>query len=471
VDAGAVRKIGPRLYTPNMTDPPEVVIRRNLWRVVGLLIPGALIGYRTAFRGAPSVDGSVFVVGKGRQTIDLPGHRIQMVPGPGPLEGDHLLEEGIILASRPRAILECLRLTRRRKYDSRGLTRAAIEEYLESELRIGGEERIIQIYDHARVLAERLDATAAFRALDAMIAALLGRSPDQPAPAIPQAPEEPFDSERIALFQVLHAALARWPERSRPDRHPDDRDFAHLAFFDAYFSNLISGTEFEVGEAHAIVFGWLVSQSRPREAHDLLATFHLVGSRPAMSRGLRDAATLAEYLTRVQSTHAELMAERPDKRPGELRADEVGAGDTTSVRPELIRGTLLQAFELARGLATPFARAAMLAFVLTEVRPFDAGNGRLARALMNAELIAGGERRILIPTDHAEEYLSALRRLSQTGDTPPYLHLLDRAQEYTAAIDFTDYDRALAVLRETGAFEGVGAELRLELGDWMADGG
>ena len=105
VQAGTVRKIGPRLYTPNMTDPPDVIVRRNLWRVVGLLIPGAVVGYRTGFRGAPSVDGSVFVVGKGRQTIDLPGHRIQMVPGPGPLDGDQHLQDGVTIASRPRAIL------------------------------------------------------------------------------------------------------------------------------------------------------------------------------------------------------------------------------------------------------------------------------------------------------------------------------------------------------------------------------
>jgi len=466
VRAGTARKIGPRLYTWNVTDSPEVIVRRNLWRVIGLLMPGVVVGYRTAFRVAPSVGGSVFVVGNGRQTLELPGHRVQVIPGPGPLEGDQPLQEGVVLASRPRAILESLRLTRRRKHDSRGVSRAAIGEYLEHELRAGGEARLERIRDEARALAPHLDAEKAFRALGAIMDALLSErriedaSPEERehhAPAAPVAAPteaEPSDAHRVELFQALHAALGEWLVRPRPDRLPVEQDFAHLAFFDAYFSNLIEGNEFEVGEAHAIVFGGHISQTRPQETHDVLATFHLVGSRAAMSRGLADAASPEEYVTRVRAAHAQLMAARADKRPGEFRAVTSEAGHTTFVQPELVPRTLLRGIEIARSLAAPFARAALLMFVLTEVHPFDDGNGRLSRALMNAELISGGERRILIPIDRQGEYLTGLGTLSQTGDPEAYLQFLDRAQEYTAAIDFTDYHRALAVLRETNAFEG-----------------
>jgi hypothetical protein len=34
VKAGRLRKIGPMLYTPNMTDPPDAIVRRNLWQIV-----------------------------------------------------------------------------------------------------------------------------------------------------------------------------------------------------------------------------------------------------------------------------------------------------------------------------------------------------------------------------------------------------------------------------------------------------
>lgn len=41
--------------------------------------------------------------------------------------------------------------------------------------------------------------------------------------------------------------------------------------------------------------------------------------------------------------------------------------------------------DLRPRLDMPFARAARLMFLITEVRPFSGGNGRLARAIMNAE--------------------------------------------------------------------------------------
>jgi Fic family protein len=41
-------------------------------------------------------------------------------------------------------------------------------------------------------------------------------------------------------------------------------------------------------------------------------------------------------------------------------------------------------------------------FLISEVHPFDDGNGRVARAFMNAELVAAGHCRILIPSDAPE---------------------------------------------------------------------
>ena len=41
VKNGKARKIGPALYTRNMVDPPDTIVRRNLWPIVGLLVPGA----------------------------------------------------------------------------------------------------------------------------------------------------------------------------------------------------------------------------------------------------------------------------------------------------------------------------------------------------------------------------------------------------------------------------------------------
>ena len=54
VKAGKLRKLASRLYTRNLTDPPEAVVKRNLWHIVAAYFPGALIVDRTALENAPA---------------------------------------------------------------------------------------------------------------------------------------------------------------------------------------------------------------------------------------------------------------------------------------------------------------------------------------------------------------------------------------------------------------------------------
>jgi len=54
--------------------------------------------------------------------------------------------------------------------------------------------------------------------------------------------------------------------------------------------------------------------------------------------------------------------------------------------------------------------------------------------MMNAELVAAGEERIIIPTVYRANYLSALKALSQAGRPEPLIRVLDYAQKWTAAI-------------------------------------
>ncbi len=71
---------------------------------------------------------------------------------------------------------------------------------------------------------------------------------------------------------------------------------------------------------------------------------------------------------------------------------------------------------------------------------------------MNAELVAEGECRILIPTVFRNNYLMALRALSQNRLVKPLVQTLDFAQRYTGAIDFSALDRARAEFERTNAF-------------------
>src|SRR3546814_19076936 len=66
-------RIGPKLYTKNLVDPPEQIVRRHLWPLVADYVPGALVADRTALENVPAPDGSIFVVAERARDIELPG--------------------------------------------------------------------------------------------------------------------------------------------------------------------------------------------------------------------------------------------------------------------------------------------------------------------------------------------------------------------------------------------------------------
>src|ERR1039458_493308 len=106
VRAGNARKLGPALYTRNMRDAPEAIVLRNLWPIVRLLMPGAVVSHRTAFENRAAPDGSVFLSGAYPRQIALPGIVLRQVKGQGPVPGDMPYLGTLYLASRPRAFLE-----------------------------------------------------------------------------------------------------------------------------------------------------------------------------------------------------------------------------------------------------------------------------------------------------------------------------------------------------------------------------
>lgn len=93
--AGELRKIGPRLYTRNVDEPPESLVRRSWQRIVALYFPGAVIVDRSAFEASPAGDGSLFIdVGPTytrRQPVKLPGLTLLTAPRGRPGARRHAL--------------------------------------------------------------------------------------------------------------------------------------------------------------------------------------------------------------------------------------------------------------------------------------------------------------------------------------------------------------------------------------------
>ena len=154
----------------------------------------------------------------------------------------------------------------------------------------------------------------------------------------------------------------------------------------------------------------------------------------------------------LKARHAAIMEGRPDRRPGAFKETENRAGATVFVAPDLVMGTLAQGFDLYRSLETPFQRAVFMKFLIAEIHPFADGNGRTARTMMNAELLAAAEERIVVPTVYRANYLSALKALSQTGRAEPLIRMLDYAQKWTAAVDWRSVEETRRQLDACNAF-------------------
>jgi fido (protein-threonine AMPylation protein) len=122
------------------------------------------------------------------------------------------------------------------------------------------------------------------------------------------------------------------------------------------------------------------------------------------------------------------------------------------VHPEEVEGTLRAGWAVTDTLDDPFHRAVMMAFVVAEVHPFDDGNGRISRIMMNAELSAGGQCRIVIPSVYRHDYLGALGALTHNARPDALVSVLAFAQRWTSQVDWSDRLHADADLESTNAF-------------------
>ena len=451
---GRLRKLATRLYTRNLDDSPDDIVRRNLWSIVAGYFPGALVADRTALELRPASDGSVCMISPRGTDIELPGVVLRPRRGASPQEDDRpFMNQGLYLCSPARAYLDNLYPSRARGGRvPRTLARKDIEARLEQLMASAGIDACNRLRDDARRIAEEIGRTAQSAELDRIVGALAGtgdaRLTDRRARA--RAHGRAYDGNRVSLFEDLFAALRQSPVPTLRPRARDGIGNATLAFFEAYFSNYIEGTEFEVEEAADIVFQGRIPQHRPADAHDILGVWRIVSDQSEMRRTPETAADLIEILRR---RHAVALGGRPESFPGRFKTIPNRVGATVFVAPDAVLGTLEKGFDIYRGLASPFHRAAFIHFVVSEVHPFSDGNGRLARIMMNAELVSANEERLVVPTVYRDNYVAAQRALSSGHSAEPYVRTLDFAWRWTAAMTWGPLDRTEARLHACNAFD------------------
>ena len=450
LERGELRRLARGLYTRNLEEPAESLLRRRWYEAAGAYFPGSVVVDRSATTAGPDADGTVYLdTGPDRRnprSVQLPGLRLRPRQGPGPLEGDVPFAQ-VFVSGPARTVLENLRPSRARTGLPRTLRPEELEQRLDRLAQVRGEQALNELRDEARRLAPALGAERELEQLDRVIGALLGtrEAPLRTRSARARREGLAYDTDRLALFEVLRAELASAPLPARSAPADPER---LLAFFEAYFSNWIEGTEFELGEAQEIIFEGRVPAQRPADAHDIQGTFEAILDPRLGSTPPRDADELESFL---RDAHARIMQGRPELGPGEFKTVGNRAGATTFVAPALVRGTLHEGFALRDTLPPGLARAIYVMFLVAEVHPFTDGNGRVARIVMNAELSAIAECRVMVPMSYRDEYLSALRALTHNSAPTPLVRMLDRAQRWVAAMTWSPRERVLALMEQTNA--------------------
>ncbi len=168
--------------------------------------------------------------------------------------------------------------------------------------------------------------------------------------------------------------------------------------------------------------------------------------------------TKEAFLEILEYRHKVLLNTRKDKTPGKFKNKNNRAGQTSFVDMILVRGTLMESFGFYQALTHPFAKAAYIMFVTSEVHPSLDGNRRLARVMMNAELTVQNQTTIIIPTVFRDDYLGALRKPSRNHD-PLDIRMLSRAQAFSDTLLGDNMKEMEQVLEKSNAFFEDGGRL------------
>lgn len=424
------------------------LFRRERLRIIAALFPNAVISYRNAFDSVTTSD-DMFLSYTYPRVIDLPGVKIHLIKGEGPQAGDTRVGQGnLYFASVERMFLDNLSIDRSGR--QRNTPIGALEEKLKQILLSRGERALEELRERARAIAPALSRSREFALLDKMIGRLLGtRSDYEPVNKSLLSMVQGVDRDRLALFGLLADRLRKEDFLATPSVTTTPESRSHFAFLESYFSNFIEGTQFPIDQAADIALRGKIATSRPEDSHDILSVYELAEHPAWRALPLPHNDAVMEHLS---DRHRMMMEQRPQVRPGAFKLDANAAGGTRFVEPYLVIGTLKEAARLLPSVAPGMARALLTLFIVTEIHPFDDGNGRVARLLMNAELSHAGECRMIVPTCMRDVYLVGLRHLSRDANPDTFVETMRSAQAWSASFDYADLPAVIRAMEAKGAF-------------------
>lgn len=256
-----------------------------------------------------------------------------------------------------------------------------------------------------------------------------------------------------------------------------------------YHSNNLEGNSLTYGETKALILFGITAQGKPLKDH-----FEITGHNEAISWVLdlvKGEVELTEVF--IRELHTLLLKESswkdaitPEGNPTR-RKIEVGKYKTHPNHVITVTGEtfyfatpeetpakmreLIEWFrsERAKPDVNPIILAALFHYRFIRIHPFDDGNGRVARILMNFILMQFGYPPVIIKTEDNENYYAVLR-LADADQLEPFieyiatnlvrsLEIMIRGAKGENIEEPEDLDKELALLREKA--KGIGKRIEM----------
>lgn len=210
-----------------------------------------------------------------------------------------------------------------------------------------------------------------------------------------------------------------------------------------YHSNNLEGNSLTYGETKALILFGITAQGKPLKDH-----FEITGHNEAINWILeivKDETPLTEKF--IRELHTLLLketsykeAQTPDGKPTR-RKIEVGKYKTQPNHVVTVTGEtfyfatpeetpakmeeLIEWFrrEKEQPDVNPIILAALFHYRFIRIHPFDDGNGRVARILMNFILMHFGYPPVIIKTENKENYYAVLR-LADADELAPFIEYI-----------------------------------------------
>ena len=246
-----------------------------------------------------------------------------------------------------------------------------------------------------------------------------------------------------------------------------------------YHSNAIEGNVLTLGETRTLILHGLTARGKPMrdhldiEGHDdaVKAVEEAVGEDDALNQAF--VRNLHKVLLREPY---EMPAEAPDGQRA-MRPIAVGQYKKTpnNVRtrtgemhyfapPEQVQPLMGDLIDWCRSKEAegehPIVIAATFHYRFVQIHPFDDGNGRMARLLMNLILMRHGYTIAMVQRDGRDRYIAEIEQAQTTGDLAGFIRYVAKCCRYSLELHLRaargesieepdDIDREIAVFKRS----------------------